>query len=118
MLIYGGENHDVYLGKLNANEFDSESIWNEFGKYGNPFSSYSIWNEFSNYGNEFSRYSPFNSFASNPPVLVDNNGNFYGYFTINKFHAKRADFKLVNIIYENFEKIRDDVDNWYDKIFN
>ena len=34
LYIYGGEGHDVYLGKLNANEYDSESIWNEYGTYG------------------------------------------------------------------------------------
>lgn len=28
LYIYGGKDHDVYLGKLNASEYDSESIWN------------------------------------------------------------------------------------------
>ena len=99
--IYGGADHDVYLGKLNASNFDSESIWNSYGTY----------------GSEYSSYSPFNEYASNPPVLVDDDGNFYGYFTINTYKSKRANFDLVNIIYEYYDLIRDDVSKWYDKLF-
>ncbi|RGQ88636.1 hypothetical protein DWY72_15695, partial [Phocaeicola plebeius] len=44
-------------------------------------------------------------------------GNFYGYFTVNKYKSKRANFDLVNIICEYYESIREDVDEWYDKIF-
>ena len=67
LYIYGGEDHDVFLGKLNASKYDSKSIWNEYGTYGSAYSS----------------YSPFNSYASYPPVIVDEEGNFYGYFTVN-----------------------------------
>ena len=35
LYIYGGKNEKDYLGKLNASKYDSESIWNEYGKYGN-----------------------------------------------------------------------------------
>ena len=117
LLIYGGKDHDVYLGKLNASEYDSESIWNEYGKYGNEYNSNCIWNEYGKYGNEYSNYSPFNAYASYPPVLVDAQGNFYGYFTVNKYKSKRANFELVNIICEYYEDIREDVGEWYDKIF-
>ncbi len=101
LYIYGGEDHDVFLGKLNASKYDSKSIWNEYGTY----------------GSEYSSYSPFNSYASYPPVIVDEEGNFYGYFTVNKYKSKRANFDLVNIICEYYESIREDVDEWYDKIF-
>lgn len=43
LLIYGGSDHDVFLGKLNADCYDSESIWNEYGTYGSKYSSKSIW---------------------------------------------------------------------------
>ena len=115
--IYGGADHDVYLEKLNASKFDSESIWNSFGTYGNHYNSNSIWNSYGTYGSEYSSYSPFNEYASNPPVLVDDDGNFYGYFTINTYKSKRANFDLVNIIYEYYDLIRDDVSKWYDKLF-
>lgn len=97
LYIYGGEDHDVFLGKLNASKYDSKSIWNEYGTYGSEYNTNSIWNEYGTYGSEYSSYSPFNSYASYPPVIVDEEGNFYGYFTVNKYKSKRANFDLVNI---------------------
>lgn len=117
LYIYGGEGHDVFLGKLNASKYDSKSIWNEYGTYGSEYNTNSIWNEYGTYGSAYSSYSPFNSYASYPPVIVDEEGNFYGYFTVNKYKSKRANFDLVNIICEYYESIREDVDEWYDKIF-
>ena len=117
LYIYGGEDHDVFLGKLNASKYDSKSIWNEYGTYGSEYNTNSIWNEYGTYGSAYSSYSPFNSYASYPPVIVDEEGNFYGYFTVNKYKPKRANFDLVNIICEYYELIREDVDEWYDKIF-
>lgn len=101
LYIYGGEDHDVFLGKLNASKYDSKSIWNEYGTYGSEYNTNSIWNEYGTYGSEYSSYSPFNSYASYPPVIVDEEGNFYGYFTVNKYKSKRANFDLVNIICES-----------------
>lgn len=117
LYIYGGEDHDVFLGKLNASKYDSKSIWNEYGTYGSEYNTNSIWNEYGTYGSAYSSYSPFNSYASYPPVIVDEEGNFYGYFTVNKYKSKRANFDLVNVICEYYESIREDVDEWYDKIF-
>jgi len=77
-----------FIGAI-ANEFDSDSIANEFGA-GNEFSSDSIFNEFGTFGSEFSSYSAFNEFASKPPIIVNNNYKFIGYLTIN-------DFKTPNI---------------------
>jgi hypothetical protein len=115
--LYGGKDHDIYLGCLNCDQFDKNSIWNEFGTYGNSFSTTSIWNEFGVYGNEYGQYCPWNEFSTNPPVIVDKDGNFYGYLTVNEFKKDRADFDLVLIIYKYFDLIRDDVSKWYDKIF-
>ncbi len=67
--IMSDERKSVYLGII-ADEFDPESIFNEFGKYGAPFFKYSIWNEFGTYGAGFSNYSPSNPFATNPPLIV------------------------------------------------
>src|SRR5687767_7952544 len=93
--IYGGENHDIYLGCLNCNDIDSNSIWNTIGKYGSNISSTSIWNDISKYGSDISSYSPWNDMARNPPVIVDKDGAFYGYFTKNEVKSKRAEFELV-----------------------
>lgn len=75
---------DEYLGKLTSNEFDNDSILNEFGPYGSEFSPKSIFNEFGPYGGEFSQKSPFNEFNQNPPKIYVN-GQFYGYLTVNEF---------------------------------
>jgi len=72
-----------FIGAI-ANEFDSDSIANEFGA-GNEFSSDSIFNEFGSFGSEFSSYSAFNEFASNPPIIVNDYYKFVGYLTINEF---------------------------------
>ncbi len=77
-----------FIGAI-ANEFDSDSIANEFGA-GNEFSSDSIFNEFGSFGSEFSSYSAFNEFASNPPIIINDDYKFVGYLTIN-------DFKTPNI---------------------
>ena len=117
LYIYGGKNEEDYLGKLNASKYDSESIWNEYGKYGNKYNSKSIWNSYGTYGNKYNSYSPFNEYGSNPPVLRDKNGKFYGYFTANKYKAKRANYDIIDIICENHEEISEKVGDWYDKIF-
>lgn len=117
LYIYGGRNESVYLGKLNASKFDSESIWNQFGEYGSYLRTESIWNEYGTYGSELSSYSPFNDLASNPPVLRDKNGNFYGYFTSNKYKVDRANYSVIDKICDNHKRIRKDVSKWYDKLF-
>ena len=90
--IYGGKDHDVYLGCLNFDNYNTQSIWNSFGTYGSKYNAISIWNSNGNYGSNYSSISPFNSYASDPPVIVDKDGGFYGYFTTNSFKNKRADF--------------------------
>src|SRR5258708_7841786 len=79
--LYGGEDHKEYLGCLNCNKFDSNSIWNAYGSYGSRYNSNSIWNKYGIYGGQYSSYSPFNANAEYPPVIVDENGGFYGYLT-------------------------------------
>lgn len=116
--IYAGSSHEVYLGCLNCNSSSPNSIWNAYGTYGNRNSSKSIWNEYGTYGNVYKPYCPWNEYSTTPPVIVDKAGGFYGYFTLNTYKAKRANFDLVLIIYKNYESIRDDVDGWSSKIFD
>lgn len=102
LYIYGGSNHDEFLGCLNSNGYDSNSIWNEYGTYGSEYSSYSPWNEY----------------ATEPPVVVDKEGNFYGYLTVNEYKSQRADFDLALIMYKYYDLIRENVSKWYEKIFD
>lgn len=115
--IYGGKNHDEYLGCLNCDKYNSNSIWNTYGTYGSKYNSNSIWNAYGTYGSKYNSYSPWNSYSNDSPIIVDKDGNFYGYLTTNKYRSKRADFGLVKILYEYHEFIREDVSKWYDKIF-
>lgn len=106
LLIFGGPDNDEYLGCLVCNEFSSESICNGFGQYGNEFSSKGMFNEFSRFGNELSSSSPWNEFSSSTsvPVVVDRDGGFHGYFTINEFRSDAVDFAdELKEIYEESE---------------
>lgn len=60
----------TYLGRLNSNPYDPESIANPYGRYGSPYSSTSISNPYSPYGSPYSSLSPTNPYASTPPVVV------------------------------------------------
>ena len=83
------------------------------GPYGSEFSSKGIFNEFAGFGNEFNSSSPWNEFSTSKsvPVLVDRNGNFYGYFTINDFRSDAVDFssklkKIYKNVRGNLELVR------------
>jgi len=83
VLIFGGDNAKEYLGCLSCNEFSSDSVFNEFSRYGWQ-NGFATWNPFGKFKNPFSSDSACNEFASNPPKLVDRKGNFYGFLTINE----------------------------------
>jgi hypothetical protein len=81
-------NDGQFLGKLCLNRFDSESILNQFGNYGNRFSSLSIFNQFSVYGSRFSALSPFNEFTQTPPKIYLR-GALWGFLTVNAWIYSR-----------------------------
>ena len=117
LYIYGGQKGNVFLGKLDASKYDTESIWNVYGSYGSKYNSKSIWNSYGTYGGKYGSYTPFNEYASYPPVLRNSKGQFCGYFTANKYMFNRADSKVADIICEHYDEIREDVSGWYEKIF-
>jgi len=87
--IYSQESDSQYLGNTNPNEFNGESILNDFGDYGSQFSSTSINNQFSDYGSQFGTYSAYNSLAQKPPILYKFNcynqkNEIVGYLTKNE----------------------------------
>jgi hypothetical protein len=87
-MVFGGVDHKTYLGCLNCNEYASDSILNAYGTHGSAFSTESIWNHFSEYGSEFSTYSACSASASDPPVIVDGTGAYYGRLSINQYHSQ------------------------------
>lgn len=85
-LLYSNDGR-TYLGKLNSNSYDTESVCNQNGTYGSKYSSYSIWNQYGTYGSEYSSDSAFNPYATKPPIIISN-GKVIGYLTVNNFLPK------------------------------
>jgi hypothetical protein len=90
LMLFGGPGHSTYLGCLNCSEFASDSLFNEVGRHGSPYQSESIFNKFGQFGSAYSSYSACNPYASDPPVIVDANGRFYGRLTVNDYNTQRT----------------------------
>ena len=92
--IFGGYNHEVYLGCLRCSEFEQDSICNPYGTFGNEYSSEGMFNKFAGFGNEYSSKSPWNEYSTSNevPIWVDRAVGFRGYFTINEYRYNVIDF--------------------------
>ncbi len=87
-IIFGGYNHKTYLGCLNCSQYATDSVINSYGQHGSPYSSESIWNLYGEFGSAYSQYGACNPYASDPPVIVDQGGNYYGRLTLNRYHPQ------------------------------
>jgi hypothetical protein len=65
------QEHDKYLGNLNQNPYDPNSVNNPYGQYGSKYSPDSIRNPYGTYGSPYSPYSPTNPYAKRQQVAVD-----------------------------------------------
>lgn len=88
LMIFGGEEHKTYLGCLNCSQYATDSVFNAYGQHGSPYSSESIWNHYSEYGSAYSQYGACNPYATDPPVIVDSAGRYYGRLTLNTYHGE------------------------------
>ena len=101
LMIFGGKNNKVYLGCLNCDQFKKDSVFNTLGLYGSSYYQESIWNTVGPYGSAYSQYSVCNRYAQNPPIIVDQDGNAYGRFTLNRSHRyANTDPLLTRLIEE------------------
>lgn len=117
--LYGGSNHDIYLGCLGCHQTSAESICNINGQYGNQYSMNSIFNAYSDFGNQYSDKSPWNNNSSSKsvPIIFDDlsnstirynpdyKNNYYehhGFFTINtsRHDSMAASYLLLEIYNE------------------
>jgi hypothetical protein len=89
-MLFGGENHRTYLGCVNCSQYDAESIMNQYGQYGSAYSTTSLLNHYGEFGSKYSMYGACNPYASDPPVIVDGAGQFYGRLTINAYNSQRT----------------------------
>lgn len=87
LMLFGGQGHDTYLGCLSCSEYSSDSLFNQYGTHGSSYSMASIFNQYSPYGSRYSTHSACNPYASDPPVVVDDDGNYYGRLTINEYRS-------------------------------
>jgi hypothetical protein len=75
-----------YLGNVNANQFDPNSIANPFGRYGSPYAADSVNNPFGRYGSQFSSTGAANPYATtNTPIVISPDGTYLGRYSANKF---------------------------------
>ena len=63
-----------FLGNINLNKFDSNSIANPYGNFGSQYSSDSVFNKYGDYGSPYSILSPFNKYSTYP-LLIKNKNN-------------------------------------------
>jgi hypothetical protein len=83
ILIFGGTDHREFLGCVNCDELDDASVWNDISQYG-WHNSIGKWSDVGEYGSSIGSYSACNDLSSDPPVLVDRRGNFYGRLSTNE----------------------------------
>jgi len=110
LLLFAGSSHDIFIGCLNCNKHDSSSVCNKYADFGSKYSDKSIWNKYADYGSKYSDKSPWNKYASNPPVIVDRDGGFYGYLTANKYQSKRTEMEILVQLTNNSDWVIDDID--------
>ncbi len=82
--LWGGANYTVFLGCFSCDQFASDSVFNQFGKYGSRFSSTSVSNHFSAFGSQFDTNSACNPFATNPPIILNTSTQRYTELTLNQ----------------------------------
>jgi len=90
LMIFGGSDHKVYLGCLNCSEYSMDSVSNKYGQNGSQYSSESIWNQYGQNGSHYSSEGACNPYASDPPVIVDQAGKYYGRLSLNVYHPELA----------------------------
>ena len=99
LMLYGGSDHEEYLGCLSCSKYELDAITNKYGTYGNRYALNSIWNVYGLYGSKYSPYSWRNPYATHPPVILDEAGNIYGYFTVNKYFPNRVSMNWLEKVF-------------------
>lgn len=107
LLLFGGEGHKTFLGCLNCSDVSTSSVCNDVGEYGSDVSSNSIWNDVGTFGSDVSPESPWDDVSQDAPIIVDKDGNSYGYFSANDVHHDRTDIGWMVAILDYYEKTND-----------
>ncbi len=62
-------NGGKYLGNLNSNKYDPDSVANPYGQYGSQYSPDSINNPYGRYGSPYSPDSPNNPYGKGVKII-------------------------------------------------
>lgn len=87
IMVFGDRNNKVYLGCLSCSQYETDSVWNQYGDYGSKYASSSMWNTYGDYGGKYSSYSPCNQYTNTSPVIVDGAGAYYGHLSVSSIYA-------------------------------
>jgi hypothetical protein len=107
LLLFGGDDHKTFLGCLNCVDTSSVSICNDVGEFGSDVASNSIWNDVGEFGSDVSAHSPWNDVSNDAPIIVDSDGNSYGYFSANSVHHDRTRIPWLLAVLDYYEKTSD-----------
>ena len=81
--IYAGSQHRDYLGCLNCDRFDTNSIWNGYGPFGWD-NGYVGQSRFHGYFQPHGQFSACDPFAADPPLLIDAANTQYSRLNVSK----------------------------------
>ena len=88
VLLFGGEDHRTFLGCLNCPPGAQDSVYTLGGVHGSRATAESVWNKAGEFGSVSSQYSACNPYASDPPVIVEEDGTYLGRLTLNRYHSQ------------------------------
>lgn len=70
-----------YLGNLNSNQYDPNSVSNPYGRYGSQYSPDSVNNPYGRYGSPYSPNSARNPYATQAPIIIAPYSSGSNYYT-------------------------------------
>lgn len=79
----------TFLGVVDSNAYNMNSICNQYGKYGSPYGM-GIFNQYGTYGGEYSQIGAYNERAQKPPLLIKD-GKPIAFVTKNPNFKNRLD---------------------------
>ena len=93
ILLFSNDNE--FKGCLDCSRLDRKSVCNRYGDFGSRYSDNSIWSRYG-LGSRYNGDSPFARYGQGLK-MVDNAGNFYGYFSISSGGEKNMRKLLENL---------------------
>ncbi|BDA76497.1 hypothetical protein CAL7716_106630 (plasmid) [Calothrix sp. PCC 7716] len=82
-------NDGTFLGVVNNDAYDSDSICNPYGRYGSPY-GIGIFNTYGRNGGAYSNIGAYSEYARKPPLLIED-GQAVAYITKNPNFQSRID---------------------------